>query len=1300
MPAEVHLLLGLPRSGKTGALLSQYRRRLHTQPLGTCLWLAPSSRAAAEVRQRLAAQGDRAVLAPGISTFGRLAGELLDRFGVTARPLTEPFKRELLERIVAEMAEQGRLSYFGPIAGRQGLIDLLADFISEMKRLEIWPEQLAEACRGGIEGDDSSPRQRRGRRSSAEGKHAELIEVYSRYQQLLTQFDLYDSEGRLWLARDCLRRAIETTRPEGEAAERSKRRSPASTVASDRSPRDWPLCVRFVVVDGFTDFTRTQFEMLDVLAQAAETLWISLPMEAPMLRHDLFRKPLATLNELQRRFPHAQIHSCEPSEPIGESPSATSGTGKPRAVQKESETSSPAPATAPAIEPATASAIASAAELAQSSSPLSETMPGVNSACDTPPALAHLQRWLFAPPRLRVPAPPGSDGLTIIAAALARGELEAVASRVKQLLLSGVPADEIAVVFRLAPGDDSPVAEVFASFGIPFFAERGAALGGSGAMKFLVRFLAAAAELGAWSTAEFRSLLGNSYFRPAWDWWTPAAAAAVSRALARARQADSPQQLLDTLRGFVAAADGSGDANNVDANTAAGQQPPKAAAAHAADDDDRDAERVAVQAADAAWALKALEAVLDLWNRLPREADVRGWRSAFEQLAEAAGLNAACNDPPVLIRSPAVDDAAACKQFLSSWDDRARLEARLGRSDRVLSRADVVEIVKELLRYERLPPAGNAVGRVRLLSAAGVRGLRVRHLFVAGLTEGAFPTTQRDDRALSPAEYEHLAARGLPLPRRGDQSCDEMLLFYEVLGCAAEHIYLSYPAIDDAARPMNRSSFIDAVEAIFGAAGIHTVRQTGLSPIPIDDKPLSFDRWRLKAVAEALDGRIDLLAALIGSEQDLSSRFARQRTPATGGRTWLEPGTNIAEALGVLALRSRLTFTAAEGIIELPQLQAQVAWMFSDRRTFSASELEAYAVCPFRFLVERVMELEQTAEEGIGGDPAYRGRLAHGTLELFHQRLAEQLKPGQRLSKIPLAVWTQLLDESFRDAAARYDSDPPGSIEEIAHRIDRSTVRRWLEDYRRQHEKYEAFWAKTADEVVPLPELFEAGFGFGRSRNPHSATEPLELTHVGRTVRLSGRIDRIDEARRNGKSLIVLIDYKTGKAGFDRDEFERGRALQLPVYSMAACELIFADRDAVPIGAGYWQLREGGFLSGKKMLQPYVFKGDRLQITDQWESCRARLPQIVVALVEGLQRGQFPVYNSDLECTGRCPWRTLCRIGTIRALEKQWSPPEPVDSPSSAERAARSRKSPAGSTGTKSSGAKRAEGNDRRKPRR
>lgn len=1171
MPAEVHLLIGLPQSGKTSALLEDYRRQLQQQPLGACLWLAPSGRAAAEVRQRLVASGTRAFLAPGIRTFGNFAAELLPRFGVTAKPLTEVFKRELLERIVAEMAEEGRLRYFSPIVGRKGLIDLLADFISEMKRLEVWPEQLTEAFgRGAARGD--SP-ERRQQPSLPDGRHAELIEVYSRYQQLLAQFDLYDAEGQLWLARDCLRRAIEAAR-----SSPSGRGQRGSGVARFEGPRVGPLALRHIVVDGFTDFTRTQHEMLDALAGIADQLWISLPLEQPLRRKDLFRKPQATLVELQRRHAGIEIHPI--SRP----------NGPPRT------------------------------------------------------AFDRLAHALFSPPRAPTPAAESADGITIIAAARARGELEAIAVRVKQLLLSGVPADQIAVVFRLAPADDSPFAEVCAAHGIPVSVESGAPLSSSGAAKFFARLLAMAAN--PWSAEGLRAVAANSYFRPGWDWWTPAAAAAACRSLAQLRRCGSIEELREGLIAVASPEDHIAADSSARGNHDRGD-----------DDDPTERQRLERQAADAAIALKLVDALQAAFEGIPVEARADQWPARFKRLAAAVGLLRVCAEPATVIRSPAVNDAVAWRRLLDGWRARTQLDARLGRGEQLLTRGDALEIVEELLRCERLPPAASPVGRVRLLSAAGARGLHFRHVFVAGMSEGAFPLAQREDRAFSPSEYEQLAARGLPLPRRGDQSCDEMLLFYEVLGCADEHIYLTYPAIDEAARPMNRSSFVDAVENVFGAGKIERIEQTDLRPLPSIDQPLSLDQWRLQAAADALDGRTDLLAALIGSASDLRKLFAAQPTAAAADHSPLDPGRNIADAFEMLWLRSRPTFSAAEGIIELPSVRARLAQMFSNQRTFSASELEAYATCPFRFLVERIFALEPTADDAIGADYAYRGRLAHKTLELLHEGLARRGKRSRSPTSLDPADWTKLLDEAFREASACCGRDPPGSMAEITHRVDKRAVRRWFDGYREQCEKYEAFWEKATEGLIPLPALFEAGFGFGRSRNPRSATQPLELSFANRTVSLSGRIDRIDEVSVGSKRLIVIIDYKTGRAAFNEEEFDRGRALQLPLYCLAACELILSDCDAVPIGAGYWQLREGGF-NHRKMVQPYRLSDKHPKVTEEWEAFRSRLPQIVCSLVEGLQTGQFPVFNSDPDCTGRCPWNTLCRINTIRALEKQWTLPE------------------------------------------
>ena len=51
-------------------------------------------------------------------------------------------KRDLVRQIMVEQAARGRLKHFSSIAATGGLLDLVCEFISELKRLEIWPEEF------------------------------------------------------------------------------------------------------------------------------------------------------------------------------------------------------------------------------------------------------------------------------------------------------------------------------------------------------------------------------------------------------------------------------------------------------------------------------------------------------------------------------------------------------------------------------------------------------------------------------------------------------------------------------------------------------------------------------------------------------------------------------------------------------------------------------------------------------------------------------------------------------------------------------------------------------------------------------------------------------------------------------------------------------------------------------------------------------------------------------------------------------------------------------------------------------
>jgi ATP-dependent helicase/nuclease subunit B len=260
------ILAGPARAGKTRRLLERYRLVLAEGPLGSALWLGPTHRAAANVREQLL-EGDLAgCFSPQCLTFNQFATHLLATSPLEARPIGQPLARQILARLVRQAAGRGELRYFGPIAHTRGFLDLLVGFIQELKRLEIWPEELAAATSRRTE------------------KDAELCSLYERYQQVLTRHELYDGQGRFWSARAWLR---EGSRP-----------------PFDR--------LRHVFVDGFTDFTRTEHEVLEILARRVESLTLSVPLEDGGQREELFAKSLKTIEELKRRHPAARFESLAP----------------------------------------------------------------------------------------------------------------------------------------------------------------------------------------------------------------------------------------------------------------------------------------------------------------------------------------------------------------------------------------------------------------------------------------------------------------------------------------------------------------------------------------------------------------------------------------------------------------------------------------------------------------------------------------------------------------------------------------------------------------------------------------------------------------------------------------------------------------------------------------------------------------------------------------------------------------------------------------------------------------------------
>lgn len=1090
------ILIGPAGCGKSTRVLADYAAQLATGRLGAALWIAPSGRAANSIRERIVAlTRSRAVMAPGVHTFAGLATSVVQASRAPVRRIGPLEKRALVARIVEDSLRAGRLRHFAAVAETRGFVDLVTQFIADWKRLEIWPEHFRDAVA----------------RKGGTAKDSELLELYETYQARLTERQWFDPEGLIWFARALLR--------DGQQAP---------------CPR-----LELLVADGFSDFTRTEHEILELLARRSERALITIPDEEGDERGDLFAKARRTLAQLRNHHPECRVERLA---------ARTGGDW---------------------------------------------------------PAMEHLERRLFGHPRRAVPAT-DTRRLKVLAAGRELGELEQVAAEIKSLLTDGDPDSrarvrpgDIVVVFRSLESAAPLVREVFERCGIPYYLERATALSEAPLVAALVQLLRLHAQ--DWPHRVLLGVLNQAYCRPAWPDWQPRAMRALELVV---REAQLPRGREALRQRCERAAQ-------------------RASALAAVDETERDQAQLVESAA------RILRSLQETLSRLPERATADHWLRSLGALAEELGYP----------RELSVRDAAAWRQLRASVAALSRISEELDAS-RELSADEFLEWLSDVAVSTPAAQSTDDVGRVRVLSAASVRALEIPYLFVAGLSEKAFPAAAGDGGIYGEAECRRLSEAGLPLVLRAERAEEEMLLFYETITRARRRLYLSYPAIDAKAQPLSPSPYLTEVERAFGGAKVEVERTEDLRPIPSGREVWSERDWRVRAVADALAGDSRAFEQLAGQPE--SSPLAR----------------NLAAGLRVVQARSSgAGFGRFEGMLESAAARRDCAKRFGAERVWSATELETYGACPFRFFMERVLRLAPLPEPELSTDYLARGARMHDVLAALHRHVNLAFGPGTHPQTLDAASYLELVERLLTELVVVDDGDR--SLSGALDELQRREMREWLAAYREQHEDYAA---KSGHGEAIQPLYFEAAFGMGGTRREDeparddiSVDDCLELRRGDDVVRVAGRIDRIDVAEVDGQVVFNVLDYKTGKRPPKKEEIVSGRLLQLPLYALAVERLLLAEHGASPWQVGYWFLSERGY---QGQLQLAAQAEGRVERTEVWKALIETIEAKVFALVRGMRHAEFPMHNLDDKCTSHCDYREACRVNQVRALGKTWAPPE------------------------------------------
>lgn len=290
--------------------------------------------------------------------------------------------------------------------------------------------------------------------------------------------------------------------------------------------------------------------------------------------------------------------------------------------------------------------------------------------------------------------------------------------------------------------------------------------------------------------------------------------------------------------------------------------------------------------------------------------------------------------------------------------------------------------------------------------------------------------------------------------------------------------------------------------------------------------------------------------------------------------------------------------------------------------SLSASQIERFLQCPFKFSADKLLKLVDPAEVDLDLDHRTRGNMLHA---IFETLLEEPLNLNR-------------------------------SEEELAELVEKL----------RQQEKItfgdSRLWPAYKARFVALAQRFQDFEKEWRQKYPHTKTIGREFAfEVGYRIaegefcpkdvgdfNFRGRIDRVDESTTGGE--LILLDYKSSGSGLrNYGSWLKNTQLQLALYSMiveSGFTKLGSNRKVA--GAFYYVAKDFTREKGMQVeglgvgVLPPPSKGNKIVPAKQAE-LYGEVRKLIQEVAETIRSGRMHVKPQKPQDCPSCRWRKLCR---------------------------------------------------------
>lgn len=483
---------------------------------------------------------------------------------------------------------------------------------------------------------------------------------------------------------------------------------------------------------------------------------------------------------------------------------------------------------------------------------------------------------------------------------------------------------------------------------------------------------------------------------------------------------------------------------------------------------------------------KIVNPLMNFKNKIEEEKTAKGITSKLYEFLEENNIKQKLSEKIEILNNS--EEIEYANEYSSCWNILMEIldEINLVFGDQKMSFRDYREILKSGLEVSSFGEIPKNIDQVIIGDIERSRNHKVHSLFILGLNDGVFPSTNFAEGFLNDKDRETLKENGIELAKGTLENIyEDRFNIYKAFTTAENRIYLSYISSDKEGKAVRSSTLITKIKKIF--------------PKLIEESSIIEDEIDI-SMPKQIYG--ELLSNIRNSRngEDIDDIWKAVYNWYMRNEEW-KPKI-------LKSIKGYKDKKYAEKISK-----NNIERLYGNIFKTSVSRLEQYRKCPFSFHLKYGLKLKE--KEDLRIKPIDTGTFMHDIIDAFF----EEIKDLRNLDDEEIEkITNQIINEKLTLSKNYIFTSTPKFIV-LTNRLKKVVV---------QSIKYIVYQIQNGEFEVLGNEL--------------------EFRKRIDNVEITGKIDRLDGLETENGKYIRIIDYKSSDKNIDLNELISGTQIQLITY--------------------------------------------------------------------------------------------------------------------------------------------------------